>query len=63
MMFKRLNKNKYNRGMTLVELIVVLAIFMIILGLTIFDYSSFKSTTTIQNLADDIALTIRKAQV
>lgn len=61
-MFKKFIKNKYNRGMTLVELIVVLAIFMIILGITIFDYSGFKSSVSIQNLADDIALSIRKSQ-
>jgi len=48
--------------MTLVELMVVLAIFIIITGLVIFDYGSFRSVTSTQNLANDIALSIRKAQ-
>jgi type II secretory pathway pseudopilin PulG len=48
--------------MTLVELIVVLAIFMVVTGLTIFDYGSFRTSTSLQNLSDDVALSIRKAQ-
>jgi len=51
-----------DRGMTLVELIVVLAIFMIVAGLTIFDYGRFRSSVSLQNLGDDIALSIRRAQ-
>ncbi len=50
------------RGMTLVELLVVLAIFLIVAGLTIFDYGRFRSTVSLQNLADDISLSIRRAQ-
>ncbi len=50
------------RGMTLVELLVVLAIFFIVAGLTIFDYGRFRSSVSLQNLADDIALSIRRAQ-
>ncbi|MEK7586016.1 MAG: prepilin-type N-terminal cleavage/methylation domain-containing protein [Patescibacteria group bacterium] len=49
-------------GMTLVELMVVLGIFMIVAGLTIFDYGKFRSTVSLQNLADDIALSVRRAQ-
>jgi prepilin-type N-terminal cleavage/methylation domain-containing protein len=56
------NKIKYTSGMTLVELMVVISIFVIVSGLTIFDYGSFNSNTSISNLASDIALTIRKAQ-
>ncbi len=56
---KKIRKNK---GMTLVELLVVLAIFMIVTGLTIFDYGKFRSTVSLQNLADDISLSIRRAQ-
>jgi len=55
-------KIKYNRGMTLIELMVVLFIFMIVTGLTIFDYGSFRTSSTMQNISDDIALSIRKAQ-
>ncbi len=67
-MFKNFNKNKYNskfgttQGLTLVELLVVVSIFMIVTGVTIFNYNSFDSSVSTQNLADDIALTIRRAQ-
>ena len=61
-------KNKYkqdilkNRGLTLVELMVVISIFSIITSVTIFNYASFRSNVSIQNLSDDVALAIRKAQ-
>lgn len=48
--------------MTLVELVVVLAIFVVVSGLTIFEYQNFRSSASAQTLADDIALSIRKAQ-
>ncbi len=65
--FKNLLKNparlgKYNRGVSLIELLVVIAIFMIISSMTIFSYNDFKSSLSIQNLADDIGLSVRKAQ-
>lgn len=61
------SKSKYSikhqqKGMTLIELLVVLGIFSVITGLVMFDYGSFKSTTSTQNLANDIALSVRKAQ-
>lgn len=49
-------------GLTLVELIVVLAIVAVVSGVIIFNYSSFKGTATLRGLSQDIALTIRKAQ-
>lgn len=61
-MFKNFNKIKYNGGMTLIELLVVISIFVILTSMTIFDYGSFRSSISIKNLADDIALSIRKAQ-
>ena len=53
---------KYNRGMTLVELMVVLSIFVIISGLVIFNYGGFRYSASVQNLANDIALSIRQTQ-
>ncbi len=50
------------RGMTLIELLVVMAIITILSAITIFDYNSFRSAVSTQNLANDIALSIRKAQ-
>jgi len=61
-MFKNLHKNKYNKGVTLIELLVVIAIFMVISSITIFSYGKFNSSLSIQNLADDIALSVRRAQ-
>lgn len=61
-MFKNFHKIKYNAGMTLVELLVVISIFVVVSSITIFDYGSFRSSVSIKNLADDIALSIRKAQ-
>ena len=68
-MNRGIHKNKYNfknstyqSGMTLVELIVVLTIFVLVTGLTIFDYKNFRTNISIQNLANDISLSIRKAQ-
>ena len=48
--------------MTLIELLVVLAIFALISGITMFDYNGFRSSISLQNLSDDVALSIRKAQ-
>ena len=61
-MSKNFHKNKYNSGVTLIELLVVIFIFMILTGITIFNYGKFNSSLSIQNLADDIALTVRRAQ-
>jgi Tfp pilus assembly protein FimT len=68
-MSKNFHKNKYNFGLarrqggvTLVELVVVIFIFMILTSITIFNYGKFRSSLSIQNLADDIALSIRRAQ-
>lgn len=59
-------KNKYfknrQKGMTLIELMVVIAIFMIVSSIVMFDYNGFRSNVSIQNLADDIALSIRSVQ-
>jgi prepilin-type N-terminal cleavage/methylation domain-containing protein len=51
-----------NKGLTLIELLVVISIFMIITSVAIFNYGNFSSTVSLQNLTDDIALSIRKAQ-
>jgi len=61
-MFQNFHKDKYNSGLTLIELLVVISIFAIITSITIFNYGKFNSSSSLQNLADDIALTIRRAQ-
>lgn len=54
--------NKYHSGMTLVELMVVISIFTLVTFATIFNYNTYRYSSSIQNLSDDIALSIRKAQ-
>ncbi len=67
-MNKNINKFKYIRtigtqsGMTLIEMLVVLAIFMMVSGIVIFDYNKFRSQVSLNNLVDDIASSIRKTQ-
>ncbi len=64
-MIKNPNKKIIPRsipGFTLIELLVVISIFAILTMITIFNYGKFNSTLSIQNLADDIALTVRRAQ-
>ena len=48
--------------MTLVELVVVVAIFAVVSSIVIFNYGSFKSSVSLQNLSEDIALSVRRAQ-
>lgn len=57
-----INKTKRNRGMTVIEIIVVLSIFSVLSGVAIFNYSAFQSKVDIKNLATDIALKIIEAQ-
>ena len=60
--FKKKLNNQKQRGMTLIELLVALVIFSIITGVVLFNYGDFNASLTMQNLADDIALTVRRAQ-
>ncbi|MCX6755957.1 MAG: type II secretion system protein [Candidatus Nomurabacteria bacterium] len=57
-----LNNKQKNRGMTLVELMVVLAIMSIISAIVVTNYSGYKSSNSIKITADDIALSVRQAQ-
>jgi prepilin-type N-terminal cleavage/methylation domain-containing protein len=57
--FKLKNKNS---GFTLIEMAVVLSIFAIISSLVIFNYSDFRSSVSLDNLSQDIALSVRRAQ-
>lgn len=51
-----------NRGMTFIELIVVLGIFSVISGIVLFNFSDFNNNITLQNLAQNIAMKIKQAQ-
>lgn len=61
------NKNffknfKSQKGVTFIELTIVISIFSIIAGTLILNFSRFGRNITIQNLAQDIALQINSAQ-
>lgn len=49
-------------GFTLVEFIVIMAIFAIMVGVVLFNFTGFRSKITLDNLAQDIALSIRQVQ-
>lgn len=55
-------KIQKNRGMSYVELIVVLSIFSAMTSVALFNYGTFQAKIDIKNLASDIALKIVEAQ-
>lgn len=55
-------KTQKNRGMTYVELIVVLSIFAALSSVVFFNYGDFQDRIDIKNLASDIALKVVEAQ-
>ena len=55
-------KKKFQKGFTLVELLVTISIFVVLTGIVLFNQSRFNSTILLTNLAYDTALTIRQAQ-
>ncbi|MFA6274118.1 MAG: type II secretion system protein [Candidatus Paceibacterota bacterium] len=59
---KKIKLRKNNRGMTYVELIVVLGIVGAMTSVIIFNYGSFQAKVDIRNLANDVALKIVEAQ-
>lgn len=52
-----------NSGFSLIELMVTISIMMIITAVVLIRYSSFNSTILVTNLAYEIALSAREAQV
>ncbi len=56
-------KNKKSGGFTLIELLVVITIFVTLTVVVIFNQKSFDDTILLNNLAYDMALTIKQAQV
>ncbi|OGI85721.1 hypothetical protein A3A05_03150 [Candidatus Nomurabacteria bacterium RIFCSPLOWO2_01_FULL_41_12] len=55
-------KIKKNKGMSYVELIVVLSIFSVMTSVVLFNYGEFQAKVDIKNLASDVALKIVEAQ-
>jgi len=57
-----LDKIQKNKGMTYVELIVVLSISAVLASVSIFNYGLFQEKIDMKNLSNDIALKIIEAQ-
>ncbi len=53
---------EYSRGMSYIELIVVLSIFSAMSAIVLFNYSDFQTKVDIKNLASDIALKVVEGQ-
>lgn len=56
------NHKKRKGGFSLIELLIVIAIFTIITTVALFDQGKLNSNVLLTNLAYDIALTVREAQ-
>lgn len=56
-------KGVLKNGFTLVELIVVVGIFLVVTSITVLSQRSFDNSILIDNLAYEIALAVREAQV
>lgn len=61
-MIKKL-RTQLQKGFTILEMLMVLAIFTIITSIVIFNYGEFNSKTIMSNMAYEVALSIRQAQV
>lgn len=59
----RYSLNAHSRAFTLIELVVVVGIFIAVSSLILANNSRFGGSVLLQNLAYDIALSIRQAQV
>ncbi len=60
------SSRKYNisaAGFTLVELMVSIAIVLIVAGIILVRYQSFNSSVILKNLAYEVAISVREAQV
>lgn len=55
--------SKHSGGFTLIELLVSITIMSLLSGIIIIQYSQFDSTLLLRNLAYEVALSVREAQV
>jgi prepilin-type N-terminal cleavage/methylation domain-containing protein len=53
----------HQAGITLIEVMVSIAIFAIVTSIVLFNYSTFNANILVTNLAYEIALAVRQAQV
>ncbi len=59
----RRNGSQRSKGFTLIELLVSMAIFIVVTGIVVVNQGSFGGSVLITNLAYDVALSVRQAQV
>ncbi len=59
---KKAGFGRLNDGLTLIEMIVVIAIFAIVSSVLLFNYSSFRGNVSLRNLSQEVAIAVRKAQ-
>jgi prepilin-type N-terminal cleavage/methylation domain-containing protein len=52
-----------HKGFTLIEFVVIISIFAIMAAVALFNFAGFRSNVGLTNVVQDIALTIRQAQV
>lgn len=58
-----IKKKSQKKGFSIIELVVVISIFGIMTAISMFNYSDHKKSLEATDLAQDIALTVRQAQV
>jgi len=58
-----MKKPQHNKGFTLLEMLVVLGIFAVMTSITVFNYTKFRTETILTNMAYEVALSIREAQI
>lgn len=57
------SRRSLKQGFSLIEMLVVLTIFIIMLGVVLANFPAFRDKTALQLIAQEIATTIRQAQV
>jgi type II secretory pathway pseudopilin PulG len=61
-MKKRTLQHHHAAGVTLIELVIVVGIVAVVSLMVLFNYSKFSTNISVRNLAQEVALSIRKAQ-
>jgi prepilin-type N-terminal cleavage/methylation domain-containing protein len=56
-------KYSHIKGFTLIEMVVVIGIFGVVSAIVLFNYNQFRSNTILTNMAYEVALSVREAQI